>query len=83
MSHDLVSAGGASLRTHLNAGGAQQLIRDDGYDHVVLQEQSTLPVKNPGRMTACSPSAGRPGTFHRADGLRSRVETRLPLFHSL
>jgi len=47
---NLVSAGGASLRTHWNAGRAAKAIDADDYDHVVLQEQSTLPVKNPQRM---------------------------------
>lgn len=46
----LISAGGASLRTHWNAGEAATAIRDGGFDTVVLQEQSTLPVKNAGRM---------------------------------
>jgi hypothetical protein len=50
MEHRLISAGGASLRTHWNAGEAQQAIRDGHYDFVVLQEQSTLPVKNARRM---------------------------------
>jgi hypothetical protein len=50
MEHRLISAGGASLRTHWNAGTAQQAIRDGKYDGVVLQEQSTLPLKNAGRM---------------------------------
>ena len=45
--HRLISAGGASLRQHLNAGAAQAI---DGFDTVVLQEQSTLPAKNPARM---------------------------------
>jgi len=48
--HDLISVGGASLRTHWNAGRAAQAIGDDVYDYVVLQEQSTLPVKNAKRM---------------------------------
>jgi hypothetical protein len=48
--HDLISAGGASLRRHWNAGKAKQAIRTGGYDYVVLQEQSTLPVKNAQRM---------------------------------
>src|SRR5437764_9334948 len=48
--HRLISAGGASLRTHWNAGEAARAITDGGFDHVVLQEQSTLPVKNAGRM---------------------------------
>src|SRR5947199_3433418 len=48
--HRLISAGGASLRTHWNAGAALQAIREGHYDRVVLQEQSTLPVKNFRRM---------------------------------
>ena len=48
--HKLISAGGASLRTHWNAGRAAQAIATGGYDYVVLQEQSTLPVKNAQRM---------------------------------
>jgi hypothetical protein len=50
MEHRLISAGGASLRTHWNASEAQKAIRDGQYDFVVLQEQSTLPVKNARRM---------------------------------
>lgn len=45
--HKLISAGGASLRQHLNAGAAEKAT---GFDTVVLQEQSTLPAKNPARM---------------------------------
>jgi hypothetical protein len=41
-----IVAGGASLRRHWNAGKAQQVIADGTWDYVVLQEQSTLPVKN-------------------------------------
>ena len=48
--HELISAGGASLRTHWNAGQAATAISTGGYDYVVLQEQSTLPVKNAKRM---------------------------------
>jgi len=48
--HCLVQAGGASLRTHWNAGHAARLIEAGGFDAVVLQEQSTLPVKNAARM---------------------------------
>lgn len=48
--HRLVSAGGASLRTHWNAGHALKAIQGGRYDAVVLQEQSTLPVKNAARM---------------------------------
>jgi hypothetical protein len=45
----LIQAGGASLRRHWNAGIAQRVIQDQQWDHVVLQEQSTLPVKNAAR----------------------------------
>ena len=47
--HHLVHAGGASLRAHWNAGHAARLIEAGGFDAVVLQEQSTLPVKNAAR----------------------------------
>jgi hypothetical protein len=50
LEHRLIQAGGASLRAHWNAGKAAEAIRDGGYDAVVLQEQSTLPVKNAARM---------------------------------
>jgi hypothetical protein len=50
MLHRLISAGGASLRTHWNAGTALKAIPEGEYDSVVLQEQSTLPVKNAKRM---------------------------------
>ncbi len=49
--HRLISAGGASLRRHWNAGEALQAIQSGQFDHVVLQEQSTLPVKSPKRMS--------------------------------
>jgi hypothetical protein len=48
--HSLISAGGASLRNHWNSGRAAKEITNGGYDYVVLQEQSTLPVKNAKRM---------------------------------
>ena len=48
--HRLVSAGGASLRMHWNKGEAPRAIAEGNYDYVVLQEQSTLPVKNAARM---------------------------------
>src|SRR4051812_39880615 len=48
--HELISAGGASLKRHWNAGTAVSAIQKGGYDFVVLQEQSTLPVKNAARM---------------------------------
>ena len=48
--HELISVGGASLRNHWNAGRAAKTIETGGHDYVVLQEQSTLPVKNAKRM---------------------------------
>jgi hypothetical protein len=42
-----IFAGGASLRRHWNAGIAQKALAASTWDYVVLQEQSTLPVKNP------------------------------------
>jgi hypothetical protein len=50
LEHKLISAGGASLRMHWNKGDAQKEIATKQYDYVVLQEQSTLPVKNAKRM---------------------------------
>ncbi|HEY3179902.1 MAG TPA: SGNH/GDSL hydrolase family protein [Casimicrobiaceae bacterium] len=44
-----IFAGGASLRRHWNAGIAQKALGSSAWDYVVLQEQSTLPVKNPQR----------------------------------
>jgi len=50
LEHRLISAGGASLRMHWNKGEAQRDIARTRYHHVVLQEQSTLPIKNARRM---------------------------------
>jgi hypothetical protein len=50
LEHRLISAGGASLRMHWNKGAAQEAIGKSRYDYVVLQEQSTLPIKNATRM---------------------------------
>ena len=41
-----VIVNGASLRAHWNQGAALALIEQGGWDAVVLQEQSTLPIKN-------------------------------------
>ena len=49
LQHFMIQAGGASLRMHWNKGEAQQEMQRTKYDFVVLQEQSTLPVKNPKR----------------------------------
>lgn len=40
---------GASLRLHWNAGVAMQKLSAENWDYVVLQEQSTLPIKNAAR----------------------------------
>eukprot|EP00568_Trieres_chinensis_P012338 CAMPEP_0183313108 /NCGR_PEP_ID=MMETSP0160_2-20130417/44133_1 /TAXON_ID=2839 ORGANISM="Odontella Sinensis, Strain Grunow 1884" /NCGR_SAMPLE_ID=MMETSP0160_2 /ASSEMBLY_ACC=CAM_ASM_000250 /LENGTH=137 /DNA_ID=CAMNT_0025478113 /DNA_START=40 /DNA_END=450 /DNA_ORIENTATION=- len=48
---EVISAGGASLRRHPNKGDAQTKIRNGSFDCVVLQEQSTLPIKNGKRAT--------------------------------
>ena len=46
----MIQVGGASLRMHWNKGEAVKAIAQGRYDWVVLQEQSTLPVKNAQRM---------------------------------
>lgn len=50
MRHELIAAGGASLRRHWNAGKAADRIKTGTFDFAVLQEQSTLPFKNATRM---------------------------------
>jgi hypothetical protein len=45
----LIQAGGASLKRHWNAGLAQRALASQHWDRVVLQEQSTLPLKSPQR----------------------------------
>jgi hypothetical protein len=47
--HRLLWAGGASLRRHWNKGEAATAIAGGRWDWVVLQEQSTLSLKNAGR----------------------------------
>jgi len=49
LTHRLYSAGGASLRMHWNKGDARAAIESTRPDWVVLQEQSTLPIKNAAR----------------------------------
>jgi hypothetical protein len=46
---ELIFAGGASLKRHWNAGIARERLAKQSWNYVVLQEQSTLPVKNPAR----------------------------------
>jgi hypothetical protein len=48
--HCLIHTGCASLRSHWNAGHAAKLVEGGQFDAVVLQEQSTLPIKNASRM---------------------------------
>jgi hypothetical protein len=50
LTHKLLSMGGASLKMHFNKGEALRAIQSRDFDTVVLQEQSTLPVKNAARM---------------------------------
>jgi hypothetical protein len=47
---DRVIANGRALKTHWERGEAAEAIRRERWDYVVLQEQSTLPLKNRGRM---------------------------------
>ena len=44
-----IAAGGASLRRHYNSGAISAALARDRWDQVVLQEQSTLPIKNRAR----------------------------------
>src|SRR5215472_11252844 len=44
-----IVAGGASLKRHWNAGKVQAALEHAPWNYVVLQEQSTLPFKNPQR----------------------------------
>ncbi len=50
LQHDLIQQGGASLRAHWNRGTAVHAMRHKHYDIIVLQEQSTMPVRNARRM---------------------------------
>jgi len=52
LKHRMITAGGASLKRHWNGGAAADAIKNGGFDYVVLQEQSTLPIKSPARMHA-------------------------------
>jgi hypothetical protein len=47
--HNHIFAGGAPLRRHWNGDQARKTIQEGNYDYVVLQEQSTLPIKNAAR----------------------------------
>jgi hypothetical protein len=82
----LIQAGGASLRQHLNAGKALDAIATGGYDVVVLQEQSTLPVKSPDRFResardfdAAIRAAGSRTAFYLTWARRNAPETQQAL----
>ena len=45
-----VIANGMALKTHWTRGIASERIRSSSWDYVVLQEQSTLPLKNRPKM---------------------------------
>jgi hypothetical protein len=45
-----VIANGMSLKTHWDRGIATRMIRDRRWDYVVLQDQSTMGLKNPARL---------------------------------
>jgi hypothetical protein len=47
--YETVLANGASLRQHWNHGRAVERLRAESWTALVLQEQSTLPIKNAGR----------------------------------
>jgi hypothetical protein len=47
-----IVAGGASLRRHINSGAVITALGESEWDFVVLQEQSTLPLKNAARFGA-------------------------------
>ncbi|MEU4195317.1 hypothetical protein AB0E69_25685 [Kribbella sp. NPDC026611] len=86
LEHKLIQAGGASLRQHLNAGKALSEIATGGYDTVVLQEQSTLPIKSPDRFResardfdAAIKAAGTRTAFYETWARRNAPETQQAL----
>lgn len=46
----MIAVGGATLKDLWDSGQAVQLLRQERWDYVVLQEQSQLPITNPGLM---------------------------------
>ncbi|OKH56108.1 hypothetical protein NIES2130_25615 [Scytonema sp. HK-05] len=44
---DMVTVGGATLKSHWERGEALRRIQNERWDYVVLQEQSTLPITHP------------------------------------
>lgn len=45
-----VTLGGATLQSHWKSGKAHTALSHGAWDYVVLQEQSTRPIRNPARM---------------------------------
>jgi hypothetical protein len=78
-----IVAGGASLRRHLNAGTVSKALETSTWRHVVLQEQSTLPIKNPVRyhenvraLHALIAAAGAETVLYMTWARRSAPETQ-------
>ena len=46
----MIAVGGATLRDHWQAEATRAALRQGGWDYVVLQEQSLLPIDNPAEM---------------------------------
>ena len=81
-----IVAGGASLRRHLNAGTVARALEASRWNYVVLQEQSTLPIKNPLRyhenVRALRPliqAAGAGTVLYMTWARRAAPETQQPL----
>lgn len=47
---EMIVRGGATLKMHWEDGGALKAIRQGGWDFIVLQEQSLLPINDPATM---------------------------------
>jgi len=80
---DSIVAGGASLRRHLNAGTVSKALESSSWHYVVLQEQSTLPIKNPVRyhenvraLQAVIAAAGAETVLYMTWARRSAPETQ-------
>jgi hypothetical protein len=81
-----IVAGGASLRRHLNSGAVSEALEASSWHFVVLQEQSTLPIKNPVRyhenvraIQAVITASGARTVLYMTWARRSAPETQAPL----
>ena len=81
-----IVAGGASLRRHLNSGAVADALERQAWRYVVLQEQSTLPIKNRLRyhenvraMHALVASAGAETVLYMTWARRSAFESQAAL----